>query len=74
MSKKTGLWMMLGGAALSLYDAIAGGNPLYGPGKPLESLRWKIYTTGSGKNYYVSISDIAIVAGAWIYFGGAKKG
>ena len=72
MTKKTGLWLMVIGATASLYDAVAAGNPLYGPGKPLESLRWKIYTSSGGKNYYVSVTDLAIIAGAWIYFG--RKG
>jgi hypothetical protein len=71
MTKKTGLWLMVGGAALSLYDAISKG-ALYGPGKPLENMKWKIYTSSSGENYYLSISDIAAIAGAFIYF--SKKG
>lgn len=70
MTKKTALILMLGGAAVSLYDALGEGNPVYGPGKPLEALRWKIHTSSDGKNYYVSISDIAIVVGAWFYFKG----
>jgi len=70
MTKKTGLVLMLAGAALSVYDmATAGG--LYGVGKPLEKFHWKIYTSGTGataKDWYLSISDIAAVTGAFIYF------
>ena len=78
MSKKVALWLMVGGAAVSLYDAMAKGkndeaNPLYGPGKPLESFRWKVYTseasgTAPEKNYYISVSDIAAIVGASFYF------
>lgn len=67
MSKKTALYVMLGGIAVSAYDAITN-NSLYGAGKPLESFRWKVHTTSDGKNWYVSISDIAAVAGAIFYF------
>lgn len=70
MTKKTGLYLMLAGAAVSLYDLMGTGNPVYGSGKPLASMRWKVYTTTTApvKDYYVSISDIAAVAGAYLYF------
>jgi hypothetical protein len=71
MTKKTGLYLLIGGAAVSLYDAFSGGS-LYGAGKPLEKFRWKVYTTAAGNNYYVSISDVAAVVGAFVYF--TKKG
>lgn len=77
MNKQIALYVMLGGVALSLYDAMADGNPLYGVGKPLESMRWKVYTTKptdgtQPKDYYVSISDIAALAGAYFYFRGKR--
>lgn len=65
MSKKTATYLLIGGALVSLYDAMSGGS-LYGAGKPLEKLRWKIYTTASGTNYYLSISDAAALTGAAI--------
>jgi hypothetical protein len=67
MSKKTALMLLVGGAAVSIYDAVTQGS-LYGPGKPLEKLKFKIYTTDAGVNYYVSISDIAAITGAIFYF------
>lgn len=67
MNKKTALWLMIGGAAVSLYDMVSDG-ALYGTGKPLEKFRWKVYTSASGKNFYVSISDAAALAGAVLYF------
>lgn len=67
MTKKTALYLMLAGAAASVYDLVSDGG-LYGPGKPLEKMRWKVYTTADGKNWYVSISDAAAVIGAGIYF------
>lgn len=70
MSKKTGLYLMLAGVALSVYDLASGGG-LYGTGKPAEKLRWKVYTSGTGataKDWYVSASDLAAIAGAVIYF------
>ncbi len=71
MRKKTALYVMLGGIAVSAYDALTG-NSLYGAGKPLENFRWKIHTTADGKNWYVSISDVAAIAGAFFYFAGKK--
>lgn len=65
MSKKTGMYLLIGGTLVSLYDVMTG-NSLYGTGKPLAGLRWKIYTTAAGTNYYVSISDAAALAGAAI--------
>lgn len=73
MTKKTASILLLGGLAVSLYDAFTN-NSLYGPGKPLANMRWKIYTTASGTNWYVSISDLAAIAGAFFYFGGSGKG
>lgn len=70
MNKKTALWLMIGGIAVSAYDAFTN-NSLYGAGKTLESLRWKVYTSSDGKNWYLSVSDIAAIAGAFLYF---KKG
>jgi hypothetical protein len=69
MTKKTGLWLLIGGAAVSIYDMVSGG-ALYGPGKPLEKLRWKIYTSSDGKNWYLSVSDVAAIVGAIVYFKG----
>lgn len=66
MSKKTGLYLMLAGAALSAYDMMTDGG-LYGPGKPMERLHWKVATV-SGKDWYISVSDIAAVVGAFVYF------
>lgn len=63
MSTKTATYLLIGGSLVSLYDAMSG-NSLYGAGKPLAGLRWKVYTTGSGVNYYISISDVAALAGA----------
>lgn len=69
MTKRTATWLLVGGALVSLYDAMSG-NSLYGAGKPLESLRWKVMTTEDGVNYYVSISDVAAVVGAgYLLFG-----
>lgn len=69
MNKKTGLYLMIGGAALSIYDYVSDG-ALYGTGKPLASMKWKIYTTSSTppKDWFLSISDIAALAGAFLYF------
>jgi hypothetical protein len=69
MNKKTGLYMMVIGAAVSVYDLATDGS-LYGAGKPLEKLRVKVYTSTSTppKNWYVSISDAAAVVGAYLYF------
>lgn len=67
MNKQMALALMLGGAALSVYDMVSDG-ALYGAGKPLESLRWKVHTAADGKNWYVSASDIAAVTGAFFYF------
>lgn len=70
MTKKMALYLMIGGAALSVYDLMADGNPLYGPGKPLEKMRWKVYTSTATppKDWYVSISDAAAIIGAVFYF------
>ena len=68
MNKKTALYLMLGCAAVSLYDLMGEGNPVYGEGKPLKDLRWKVYTTATGTNWYVSITDIGAAAGAFFYF------
>lgn len=70
MSKKVSLYVMIGGIVVSAYDAFTN-NSLYGPGKPLEKLRFKVYTGSNGSNWYVSVSDIAAVLGAIMYF---KKG
>lgn len=67
MSKQTALWLMLGGAAVSLWE-LASPGAVYGTDKPLASMRWKVHTTADGKNYYVSISDAVAVAGAYFYF------
>lgn len=66
MSKKTGLYLMLAGAALSAWE-LASPGAVYGAGKPLASMRWKVYQSGD-KSVYVSISDVAAVAGAFLYF------
>lgn len=73
MTKQHALWLMLGAAALSVYDLATtptggSGGDLYGTGKPLEKMRWKAYTTDAGKNYYVSVSDAAALVGAFLYF------
>lgn len=67
MTKKTALWLLIGGAAISVWDMMSD-NSLYGPGKPLEALRWKVHTTADGKNWYVSASDAVAVTGAIFYF------
>ena len=67
MSKKTGLYMMIGGAAVSVYDMVTGG-ALYGVGKPLEKLQAKVYTDASGKSWFVKASDALALVGAYIYF------
>lgn len=67
MNKKTALWLLYGGLAVSIYDMVTD-NSLYGPGKALESLRFKVHTTAEGKNWYVSVSDAAALAGAFFYF------
>lgn len=66
MSKKMGLYLMLGGAAVSAMELFKEGS-VYGAGKPLASMRWKVFQNGD-KSVYVSISDIAALAGAFIYF------
>lgn len=73
MNKNTALWLMLGGAALSVYDLVTTpangtGGALYGAGKPLENMRWKVHTTAEGKNWYLSVTDGAALAGAFFYF------
>jgi hypothetical protein len=81
MNKSTALYVMLIGAALSAYDIMttkegAAAGDLYGAGKPLESLRVKVYTKPAttvapvmpAKDYYVSASDAAAVIGAYFYF------
>lgn len=72
MSKNAALYLMMGGLAVTLYDTFSrSGNPLYGPGRPLEMLRWRI-PLGSDEKIApvtVSISDLAVLVGAWFYFG-----
>lgn len=74
MSKNTALWLMIGGAALSVYDLMTtktgeSGGALYGAGKPLASMRWEIHKNATtGKSYYVSVSDAAAITGAFLYF------
>ena len=73
MTKNTALWMLVGGALLSGYDMFTTdkgqtGGALYGPGKPLEKLRFEVYKTEAGKQYFVSVSDAAAVIGAYFYF------
>lgn len=70
MNKKTALWIMGIGAALSLYDMMASDSPLYGAGKPLEKMRWKVYTSDGPpkKDWYLSITDAAAIVGAVLYF------
>lgn len=73
MTKNTALWMLVGGALLSGYDMLTTeknqtGGALYGPGKPLEKLRFEVYKTEAGKQYFVSVSDAAAVIGAYFYF------
>lgn len=68
MTKKTALWLMIGGAAVSIYDFVQDG-ALYGPGKPLEKLKIKIYeqTGPPVKVWHLSVSDAAAIIGAWFY-------
>lgn len=66
MSKKTGLWLMIGGAAVSVADVVTKGK-IYGAGAPLEKMNWKVYSTTT-KDWYVNISDVVAVVGAFIYF------
>jgi hypothetical protein len=66
MSKKMGLYLMIAGAAVSALELSKPGT-VYGAGKPLESMRWKVYQSGD-KTLYVSVSDIAALAGAFFYF------
>lgn len=80
MNKQTAFWMMVIGAAMSVYDIATTpnggiGGDLYGTGKPLESLRVKVYTrpatttpAAPAKDYYASVSDAAAVIGAFLYF------
>ena len=67
MNKKTGLYLMLAGAALSAWE-LAKPGAVYGAGKPLEKMRWAAYTAADGKVFYISISDCAALAGAHPYF------
>lgn len=67
MTKKTGLYLMLAGAAVSALELMKPGS-VYGPDAPLKGLRWEAYKTAAGKVYYISVSDIAALAGAYIYF------
>lgn len=64
--KKTGLYLMLAGAAVSAYDLFTKGE-LYGAGKPLEKMKVAL-NPGSATVYYLSISDAAAVIGAYLYF------
>lgn len=66
MNKKTALYMMLAGAAISAYDLATG--KVYGPGAPLEKLQVKVYTDSTGKNWYVKASDALAIVGAYLYF------
>lgn len=81
MNKNTALWTMLIAAGASLYDIMttkegAPAGDLYGPGKPLESFRVKVYTRAASttapvtpaKDYYVSITDATAMLGAYFYF------
>jgi hypothetical protein len=68
MSKKMGLYLMLAGAAVSAWELVQPG-AVYGAGKPLAPFRWKVYQM-MDKSLYVSISDLAALAGAAIYFKG----
>lgn len=74
MNKQTALWVLIGGAGLSIYDMLttekgANGGNLYGTGKPLEKLRFQVWENDAKtKQYYVSVSDAAAVLGAWFYF------
>jgi len=81
MNKSTALWVMLIGAGLSAYDMMttkegATAGDLYGPDKPLASLRFKVYTRPAtttapvtpAKDFYVSASDAAAIIGAYFYF------
>jgi len=67
MSKQVALWLMIGGAVISVYDLMTD-NSLYGVGKSLEKGRFKVYTAADGKNWYVSASDLAALTGAFFYF------
>lgn len=74
MNKQTALWLMIGGAALSVYDMAttepgATGGKLYGADGPLKSLRWEVYKNETTKkSYYLSVSDGAAIVGAFMYF------
>lgn len=69
MSKQVALWVMIGGAAVSLYDLMGDANPVYGTGHPLAAARWKVYTDAtSKKDWYISVSDLAALVGAYFYF------
>ena len=80
MNKNTAMWVGLIAAGASAYDLMttpAGGTAgdLYGPGKPLESMRWKVYTrpatttpAAPAKDYYVSITDAVALVAAFYYF------
>jgi len=84
MNKSTALWVMLIGAGLSAVDLATTkqgdtAGALYGPDKPLHSLRWKVYTRDAtpangttaatpAKDYYLSASDAAAIIGAYFYF------
>lgn len=63
MSKSVAFWLLVGGAVVSIWDVMTN-QSLYGPGKPLAGLRWKIWTSATGTNYYLSISDAAVIVGA----------
>lgn len=64
ITQTTGMWLLIIGASISLYDYFSDGS-LYSAGKPLEKMKWKI-ATRNGSNQYLSISDAAAIAGAGI--------
>jgi hypothetical protein len=68
MTKKTALWLMIAGAAVSVYDMSSGGK-VYGPGAPLEKMKVKVITQAGppAKDWYLTVSDAAAVVGAYFY-------
>lgn len=81
MNKNTIFWVMLISAGLSAYDLMttkdgATAGDLYGPDKPLASLRFKVYTRPAtttapvtpAKDFYVSATDAAAILAAYFYF------
>jgi hypothetical protein len=65
MSKQMAFYILLAGAAINAWDGMSNGS-LYGVGKPLNSMQWKLGTAADAMT--IRIGDAAVIAGALFYF------